>query len=114
MALSLAISADESIDPDADTFDGLPYYNLLLRSKEDENMYQFTSTSKNMMHFGAGRHACPGRWFASAEIKMILPGLILEYDFKLKEGDGRPKKIVSQYQNMPNPMAEILFKKLQL
>ena len=77
-------------------------------------MHHFTSTPKSMMHFGAGGHACPRRWFASAGIKKILVGLILEDDFKLKEGEARPKNIVSQYQNMPNPMAEILFKKLQL
>jgi cytochrome P450 len=114
MAPSLAVSADESIYPDADTFDGLRYFKLRQRSKEDENIHQFTTTSKNMLHFGVGRHACPGRWFASAEIKMVLAELILEYDFKLKEGEGKPKSLNRQYQNMPNPTAQLLFKRREL
>lgn len=34
--------------------------------------------------FGYGRHACPGRFFALAEIKLILAHMILTYDIKLE------------------------------
>lgn len=114
IAPSLAISADESIYPDADNFDGLRYYRLRQRSREDENMHQLTSTSKTMTHFGLGRHACPGRWFASAEIKTVLASLLLEYDFKLKEGEGRPKNMLVQVLQLPDPRAEILFKRMEV
>jgi cytochrome P450 len=109
-APSVAISSDPSIYEEPDHFDGLRFYNLRQRSPEDENTYQFISTSKTQMHFGGGRHACPGRWFASHEIKLILATLISRYDLRLKEGEGRPKNILFQSQLTPNPNAEILFK----
>jgi cytochrome P450 len=107
---SVAISSDASIYQNPDHFDGLRFYNLRQRSAEDENKYQFTSTGKTQMHFGGGRHACPGRWFASHEIKLILTTLLSQYDLKLKEGEGRPKNILFQSQLNPDPRAEILFK----
>ena len=33
--------------------------------------------------FGYGRHACPGRFFATNEIKMIVAKMILDYDIKM-------------------------------
>lgn len=111
LAPALVISKDESVYSDADEFDGLRFYKKRAASKEDENMHQLASTSKTMLHFGTGRHACPGRWFASAEIKMILAGLLLNYDFKFKDGESRPKNILAESQSIPNPMTEILLKK---
>jgi len=76
IAPALAISADPDVYEDPETFDGLRFYKMRQRSPADENKYQITSTSKNMMHFGAGRHACPGRWFMSVELKMLLAGTL--------------------------------------
>ena len=87
----LAISADQTIYPNADTFDGLRFYSLRQQSPQNEHKYQLTSTDTTMMHFGAGRHACPSRWFASAELKLILVTLVLQYDIKMKDGI-RPKE----------------------
>jgi cytochrome P450 len=113
LAPSLAISADPTIYPNADTFDGLRFYNLRQESPQNEHKYQLTTTDKHMMHFGAGRHACPGRWFASAELKLILVNLILQYDMKTKDGI-RPKGILFQNQYMPNPMVPVLFKRREI
>jgi cytochrome P450 len=60
-APSLAISSDPEVYLNSDAFDGLRFFKLRERSAADENKHQFTSTSKTMLHFGAGRHACPGR-----------------------------------------------------
>jgi cytochrome P450 len=114
LAPAVAIATDESVYPGAESFDGLRYYKKRAASKQDENMHQLTSTSKTMLGFSTGRHACPGRWFASAESKMILAGLLLHYDFKLKEGEERPASLLSQGMRMPNPMAKIIFKKLSV
>ena len=46
----------------------------------------FSTTSPNIMHFGHGRHACPGRFFATQELKVILAYILLNYDIEpLKE-----------------------------
>lgn len=44
--------------------------------------YQYVSLSKEDLTFGIGKHACPGRFFASYEIKVVLAYLLLHYDFQ--------------------------------
>lgn len=110
----MAISADDNVYENASEFDGLRFYKLGQRSAADENKFLFTSTSVNMMHFGGGRHACPGRFFASHEIKMIISTLILNFDLKFKEGQTtRPKGILRMLSYMPDPTREICFRKLK-
>ncbi|EXJ89073.1 hypothetical protein A1O3_02137 [Capronia epimyces CBS 606.96] len=58
-----------------------------------ENVAQFVSTSPNHLGFGHGQHACPGRFFASNEIKIIMCHILLKYDWRLIEGQ-QPKSIV--------------------
>lgn len=50
----------------------------------------FTAPSPQHMGFGYGLHACPGRFFAANLIKTALCVLLLKYDWKLLEGEGRP------------------------
>lgn len=40
------------------------------------------NTSDTFLSFGHGRHACPGRFFAAAEMKLLLAYIILNYDIK--------------------------------
>jgi cytochrome P450 monooxygenase-1 len=47
-----------------------------------ENTAQFVSVSPDHMGFGYGLHACPGRFFASEEIKIALCHILMEYDLK--------------------------------
>lgn len=63
MAPTLAISADPEVYPEAGRFDGLRFYKMRKQSAADDHKFQLTSTSKTMLHFGTGRHACPGRWY---------------------------------------------------
>ncbi|KAE9363515.1 cytochrome P450 [Stipitochalara longipes BDJ] len=105
-----AISADPSVYENPNEFDGLRFYKKRQHNPEDDMKYQLISTANTQMHFGIGRHACPGRWFASYEIKLILITLMSKFDIKLKQGEGRPKNFVFQTMNSPNPAAEILFR----
>jgi len=107
---SEAVSSDPNVYTSPEVFDGLRFYHLRLRSPEDERRGQFVSTSKTELHFGAGRHACPGRWFASYEIKLIVLSFLDRYDLKLKEGLGRPKNWRFQTVNSPDPNGELLLK----
>lgn len=52
----------------------------------NKEQYQFVSSTKENMAFGFGRHACPGRFFAATEIKMLLARLLLEYDIRMPDG----------------------------
>lgn len=40
------------------------------------------STSETFLPFGHGRHACPGRFFAANELKLLIAYMVLNYDIK--------------------------------
>lgn len=93
---ALPVNLDESKYPDALRFD--PYRFVRLRSgeKPDPNgygsreLYQFISVTKENMAFGFGKPACPGRFFAAAEIKLILIFILRDFDLKMPDGlEGR-------------------------
>lgn len=63
------------------------------------------------MNWGYGSHACPGRWFSDAEIKIILIQLLLGFDFRFPEGKERPKSLQFEAQNLPDRSAGMLLKK---
>ncbi len=72
----------------------------------NREQYQFVSVTKENMSFGFGRHACPGRFFAANEIKLILSRIRLHYDMKLPENAGEDKRGL-----VPDPNREILFRR---
>jgi len=38
--------------------------------------------ANHLSAFGHGRHACPGRFFAATEMKLLLAYIIMNYDIK--------------------------------
>lgn len=95
------------------SFDGFRFYKL--RSKpEDTNKYQFASPSFDSMQFGLGNDACPGRFFASNQIKIILAYILRHYDIKFEEGEvGRPKNILFEVNVVADPTKNVLFRKIR-
>ncbi|KAF2966816.1 hypothetical protein GQX73_g6755 [Xylaria multiplex] len=77
----------------------------------DSSKYQFTSIGDTNQNFGLGKHACPGRFFAAQEIKLILSHLLLNYDIKLRDGEARPKPLVFMMTKSPSQTAEVLFRR---
>lgn len=97
---------------DPETFDALRFYQLRQQSDEDANRHQFTGTGDNVnMHWGAGKHACPGRFFANNAIKMMLAYFLLNYDLRLKRGESRPRSMMAMMSKTPDPRAEIEFRR---
>lgn len=70
-------------------------------------------TDKNHLHFGHGKYACPGRFFAVLEMKMILARMLVEYEFKYPEGQGRPRNLTMDENVLPDPAARLLVRKRQ-
>lgn len=89
---------------DSETFNGARYVKL-------EGQNAFSATSPDDMTFGYGAHACPGRQFASAELKSVVAKLIMDYDFKFEDGmiTRRPENIFVDFMTMPPPV-NLLFK----
>ncbi|KAK2606336.1 hypothetical protein QQS21_003267 [Conoideocrella luteorostrata] len=71
----------------------------------------FAQTDRTNLNFGHGKHACPGRFFADTEIKLILSHLLLDYDFKYPDGTTRPKTICIDEVLFPDPSARLLMRK---
>ena len=113
---SYAIYQDPSFYPDSEKFDGFRFAKL--RKQGDAKSHarnQFVTTNEETVGFGYGRHACPGRFFAANEIKMILCRLILEYDFKNLDGsmERYPNQEVGRASN-PDPTKLLLFRKAEV
>jgi cytochrome P450 len=45
----------------------------------------WATTSSEYPAFGHGRHACPGRFFASSELKLLLAHILMNYDLEALE-----------------------------
>ncbi|KAI0888103.1 cytochrome P450 [Annulohypoxylon maeteangense] len=71
----------------------------------------FSSVAAGDSWFGVGRQACPGRWYASAQIKLVLCILLIDYDFMFPEGQGRPQNWIEDERIGPNMEQMILFKR---
>ncbi|KAK5310324.1 hypothetical protein LTR93_012056 [Exophiala xenobiotica] len=84
-----AIHFDPEIIPLPDEFDGFRFSKAREAGGVQGGRYQFASVAKSSMNFGYGKHACPGRFFAAMEIKMILVALLLRYDIRIIGEEGK-------------------------
>ncbi|KEQ78830.1 putative P450 monooxygenase [Aureobasidium pullulans EXF-150] len=53
-------------------------------SRPSQSTPDLTTTSDTFLVFGHGRHACPGRFFASQEMKLMLAHVVLNYEVEIK------------------------------
>ena len=104
-----AIQNDPAFIENLEQFDGLHYYNMRQQPGHG-HLHQFVTTEPIMLNFGHGKHACPGRFFAALEIKSILVMLLMNYDFKLLPGQGRPVNLTTHEFIFPNPRGKLLVK----
>jgi cytochrome P450 len=71
------------------------------------------TVTKENMGFGYGRHACPGRFFAATEIKLIVARILLDYDLKLPEGQTeRYPNIAIANNYVPDMKKELVFRRI--
>ncbi|KAF2706116.1 cytochrome P450 [Pleomassaria siparia CBS 279.74] len=106
-----AIENDPANTRNPEKFDGLRDYDKR-RNTPGTTKYQFTSTEPNVLGFGNGKTACPGRFFASLALKAVLVKLLSEYDFMYKDGKKeKPQNILVHEFVFPNRSNEILVRK---
>jgi cytochrome P450 len=107
------INYDKSLWSEADTFDGFRFEKM--RQQDIRNMHRFqaVTTGVDNLAFGHGSHACPGRFLAVNETKVLLAHLILHYDWKYPKGQARPENFFVDTMVVPNPTIEMLFKARQ-
>ncbi|KAI2628694.1 cytochrome p450 monooxygenase [Hypoxylon sp. NC1633] len=104
------VARDNRIWGNAEVFDGFRFERMR-KIGTDDNRYQFTSINEESLSFGHGRSACPGRFFAAAELKILLAKIIMNYDMKLLEGDPQQLHGFFEVVGGPDHSREILFKR---
>ncbi|GKT56027.1 cytochrome P450 [Colletotrichum tofieldiae] len=107
IAVSCQRMRDSSVYLDPNRFDGHRY----LRMREslgagNDGAAHFVSTSPEHLGFGHGQHACPGRFFAANEMKIVLCHLLLKYDWRLA-AEAQPKSINFGFTIEVDPKAKI-------
>jgi cytochrome P450 len=103
-------SKDPTFIPNADDFDGFHYYKMR-QSQEESHEHQFVTTDKNHLHFGHGKYACPGRFFASNELKVVLASLILRYNMSYPRDKTRPANLNTDEFLYSDPAATALLQR---
>lgn len=96
--------------PPVEVFDGYRFARMR-EEKEHENKHQFGCTGPaESFNFGHGIHACPGRFLAAAEIKVMLAYVLQNYDLKLREGEARPVSRVDEVWFSVDKSASLLLR----
>lgn len=112
---SSSVHLDPGIYKDPLKFDGFRFVemkkNATLNGHPDRK-YDMVTTNLEFMAFSQGRHACPGRFFAAVEIKLLLAHIVLAYDVKLVD-DIRPPDLLHMNAIRPNPAARVYFRRRQ-
>ncbi|KAJ7936088.1 cytochrome P450 [Mycena leptocephala] len=113
---AMEVHHDKALYDAPDIFDGFRSSRM-----RDENQAQpersvfkhhMVTTSVDYLPFGHGRHACPGRFFAATELKMMLAHLVANYDVKLDSVNcTRPADQSVGATYLPNTTAKVWFTK---
>ncbi|KAJ0360013.1 hypothetical protein COL154_007902 [Colletotrichum chrysophilum] len=96
---------DPELHQDPEKWD--PYRFIKMAEQPGKANYaQLVVTSPDHLAFGHGDHACPGRFFAAYEIKIIMCHLLLKYDWEaLPTTYASP--MVLGFTNASNPTARV-------
>ncbi|KAK3071451.1 hypothetical protein LTR53_008591 [Teratosphaeriaceae sp. CCFEE 6253] len=100
------LALHKMLTPEDWQFDGFRFSRL---GEEGKKQPLFVSTSPDYLNFGHGKHACPGRFFASAEMKLIFANLLQRYDMKLIPGT-TPMRLYIGPTKIPETKLNILMK----
>lgn len=103
---------DPEVIPNPETFDGLRYYRMRGEHPKSHK-HEFANVDGTNMNFGAGRYACPGRFFAAMELKLLLAHLLLKFDFRFPPGTSRPPLLVIDEFVAPLPWAKVMVRRRQ-
>ncbi|KAF5345743.1 hypothetical protein D9758_011873 [Tetrapyrgos nigripes] len=74
--------------------------------------HQMVTPNAEYIFFGAGRHACPGRFFAVNELKILVAHTLMTYDLKLEDNTKMlPEPQWLGYRVSPSRTAKVLFRR---
>ncbi|GAB1310987.1 Ent-kaurene oxidase [Madurella fahalii] len=92
-----------AVYPNPNQFDG---HRFLRKRQEGDKSSQFVQSSPDYNVFGGGRHICPGRFFASNELKLTLVHILFKYEIRLAKSYA-PKNIQRGFYAMVDPNTQL-------
>ncbi|KAK5637332.1 hypothetical protein RRF57_013044 [Xylaria bambusicola] len=106
-----SIAHDPELYENPECFDAFRFLNKRLASQADAQRHQFVSTSSDSLPFGHGKFACPGRFFAAAQIKIVLANIIMKYDVSFPGSQiRRPDNVFTGEGIAPDRKQGVVFK----
>ncbi|KAF2180150.1 cytochrome P450, partial [Zopfia rhizophila CBS 207.26] len=111
-APSLAIHNDPQYYLEPEKFDGFRFSRMREESAKPMK-HQMVSTDIDYLPFGHGKHACPGRFFAVNEMKLIFANLLLRYDLKLIPGTA-PARMFIGTMAIPETKLKVLMRSIPI
>ncbi|KXS93992.1 hypothetical protein AC578_3098 [Pseudocercospora eumusae] len=107
-----SVARDPALYPDAETFDAFRFAKLREHAGTgSENRFLSHSTGIDQLTFGYGRHPCPGRYYATYVLKIMLATLMERYEVKVAGGGGRPGNEENWIALMPDRKVGVLIKR---
>ncbi|KAL4886429.1 cytochrome P450 [Aspergillus karnatakaensis] len=91
MVRAHTLNHDPKLWENPSVFDGFRF-SKLRELPGNTFKYQHATTGTDNINFGHGLWACPGRHFASSQMKVVLAHLLLNYDICLPEGVEKPQQ----------------------
>lgn len=101
---------DPDLYPEPEKFDAYRFLNLRADAGKT-NTWQHTSMTPEHLGFGYGDHGCPGRFFASNELKIAMCFLLLNYDWKLPENPKNPTFMHIGIGNLLSPLCQLTYRR---
>lgn len=98
------VHTDDEIYPDGDKYDPFRYSRPLEDMFMASNSHALRTTqaatpSPEFLHFGYGRHACPGRFVAITLLKIDIAYILMKYDVQPFE---KPKTLFRNMALLPH------------
>ncbi|EMD92531.1 hypothetical protein COCC4DRAFT_58089 [Bipolaris maydis ATCC 48331] len=98
---------DPELYPNPEKFDIDRFVQL---REINRNKWHYVTGSPEHLAFGYGKHICPGRFFASNEIKIVLMHLLIKYDWKFVPDQGRFPRFCSGTEVAVDPRQKLMVK----
>ncbi|CUS13653.1 unnamed protein product [Tuber aestivum] len=110
-AATINIHYSPDLYKDPEKFDGFRFYKKR-QLEGNAHHFQMASPTLDYLPFGFGKNSCPGRFFASNELKIAVAYILCNYQLRLNGGTTgeRPQNIYDGLVCLPNPTVGIELK----